>query len=231
MMVLQMAQMHQLIMQNAMLQALPPSALAPSGGPQAAARRPALQVGSAWGRHRAKEATQVNARGPGQLLFWELCVCNSEKHSFSSVKLLPCPLGSRGPTVWGPEIRPLEPGSPSTPLPSTPAPPTPAPAPPTPAPPTGRNQAERPGASAPPRVETGCVCAQDPQRARAAAPRAERRRPPPVHHHHHYAPPAPLQAVPAPGSVWPPGVAATALPPASSFPPAVRHVTGPQPQP
>lgn len=73
MMLLQMAQMHQVIMQNVMLQALPPSALALS-----------LQVGSAWSRHRAKEATQVNARGPGQLLFWKLCVCNSEKHSLGS---------------------------------------------------------------------------------------------------------------------------------------------------
>ncbi|KAM5277891.1 uncharacterized protein C21orf58 homolog isoform 2-T2 [Hipposideros larvatus] len=115
MMLLQMAQMHQVIMQNVMLQALPPSALVPSGGPQATARHPTLQ---------------------------------------------------------------------------------------------------------------------DPQRARPAVLRAERQKPPSVHHHHHYAPPAPLQTVPAPGSpapysMWPPVVSATALPPASSFLPTVCHVAGP----
>ncbi|XP_045858452.1 uncharacterized protein C21orf58 homolog isoform X3 [Meles meles] len=56
-------------------------------------------------------------------------------------------------------------------------------------------------------------------------PTPQRQRPPPVHHHHHYAPPAPLQAVPAPGplagySTWPSVVSATALPPACSFLPA-----------
>ncbi|KAF6385065.1 hypothetical protein mRhiFer1_008885 [Rhinolophus ferrumequinum] len=71
------------------------------------------------------------------------------------------------------------------------------------------------------------------QRAHAAVPRAEKRKPPSVHHHHHHpAPAAPLQAVPAPGSpapysVWSPVVPATALPPAASFLPTVRHVTGP----
>ncbi|XP_074177023.1 uncharacterized protein C21orf58 homolog [Rhinolophus sinicus] len=72
-----------------------------------------------------------------------------------------------------------------------------------------------------------------PSRGPPAVPRAEKRKPPSVHHHHHhYAPPAPLQAVPAPGSpapysVWSPVVPATALPPAASFLPTVRHVTGP----
>lgn len=55
MLLLQMAQMHQVIMQNVMLQALPPSALVPSGGPQATARHPTLQVGSAWSRHQASQ--------------------------------------------------------------------------------------------------------------------------------------------------------------------------------
>ncbi|KAF5921575.1 hypothetical protein HPG69_009144 [Diceros bicornis minor] len=42
-MLMQNAQMHQIIMQNLMLKALPPSALMPSGGPQAAPRHPTLQ--------------------------------------------------------------------------------------------------------------------------------------------------------------------------------------------
>lgn len=61
--------------------------------------------------------------------------------------------------------------------------------------------------------------------------RAERQKPAPVHHHHHYAPPAPLQAA-APGSavaypLWPSVVSATALPPAASYLPTVRHVAAP----
>nr|XP_017496013.2 uncharacterized protein C21orf58 homolog isoform X1 [Manis javanica]XP_017496014.2 uncharacterized protein C21orf58 homolog isoform X1 [Manis javanica]XP_017496015.2 uncharacterized protein C21orf58 homolog isoform X1 [Manis javanica]XP_017496017.2 uncharacterized protein C21orf58 homolog isoform X1 [Manis javanica]XP_017496018.2 uncharacterized protein C21orf58 homolog isoform X1 [Manis javanica] len=73
---------------------------------------------------------------------------------------------------------------------------------------------------------------QDPQWANPAVLRAERQKPPSVHHHHHYAPPAPLQAVPAPGpsgaySMWPSMVSATTIPPATSFLPAVRHVPGP----
>ncbi|XP_015416162.1 PREDICTED: uncharacterized protein C21orf58 homolog [Myotis davidii] len=60
--------------------------------------------------------------------------------------------------------------------------------------------------------------------------RAERQKPPSVHHHHHYAPPAPLQA--APGSpvaysMWPSVVSATALPPAASFLPTMRHLAAP----
>uniref|UniRef100_G1P9A8 DUF4587 domain-containing protein n=1 Tax=Myotis lucifugus TaxID=59463 RepID=G1P9A8_MYOLU len=60
--------------------------------------------------------------------------------------------------------------------------------------------------------------------------RAERQKPTSVHHHHHYAPPAPLQA--APGSpvaysMWPSVVSATALPPAASFLPTMRHLAAP----
>lgn len=75
MMLLQTAQTHQVIMQSLMLQALPPSALAPARGPQATSPHPTLQVRSAWRRHQAKEATQVNTPGPGKLLFWYLCMC------------------------------------------------------------------------------------------------------------------------------------------------------------
>ncbi|CAK6441999.1 unnamed protein product [Pipistrellus nathusii] len=61
--------------------------------------------------------------------------------------------------------------------------------------------------------------------------RAERQKQPSsVHHHHHYAPPAPLQAAPASPvaySAWPSVVSATALPPAASFLPTVRHVAAP----
>lgn len=51
-------------------------------------------------------------------------------------------------------------------------------------------------------------------------------------HLHHCAPPAVLQAAPAPGvpapySVWSPVASATALPPPASFLPPVRHVAGP----
>ncbi|XP_027441196.1 uncharacterized protein C21orf58 homolog [Zalophus californianus] len=61
---------------------------------------------------------------------------------------------------------------------------------------------------------------------------AQRQKRPSVHHHHHYAPPSPLQAIPAPGSLagyctWPTVVSATALPPASSFLPALHHLAGP----
>lgn len=80
--------------------------------------------------------------------------------------------------------------------------------------------------------QAGVCCVEDPQWANPAVLRAERQKPPSVHHHHHYAPPAPLQAVPAPGpsgaySMWPSMVSATTLPPATSFLPAVRHVPGP----
>ncbi|XP_046504216.1 uncharacterized protein C21orf58 homolog isoform X2 [Equus quagga] len=44
-MLMQNAQMHQIIMQNLMLKALPPSALTASGGPQAASLHPTPQVG------------------------------------------------------------------------------------------------------------------------------------------------------------------------------------------
>ncbi|XP_046504215.1 uncharacterized protein C21orf58 homolog isoform X1 [Equus quagga] len=62
--------------------------------------------------------------------------------------------------------------------------------------------------------------------------RAERQKPPSVHHHHHYTPPAPLQAIPVPGSpvgysLWPPVVSATALPPTAGFLPTVHHVAPP----
>ncbi|XP_036921056.1 uncharacterized protein C21orf58 homolog isoform X2 [Sturnira hondurensis] len=70
------------------------------------------------------------------------------------------------------------------------------------------------------------------QRAHPTVLRAERQKPPSVHHHHHYAPPAPLQAVPAPGSpmaysTWPMAVSATALPAAAGFLPSVRHMVAP----
>ncbi|XP_032721070.1 uncharacterized protein C21orf58 homolog [Lontra canadensis] len=63
-------------------------------------------------------------------------------------------------------------------------------------------------------------------------PTPQRQKLPSVHHHHHYAPPAPLQAIPAPGSLagystWPTVVSATTLPPASSFLPALHHLAGP----
>ncbi|XP_014642419.1 PREDICTED: uncharacterized protein C21orf58 homolog [Ceratotherium simum simum] len=64
-MLMQNAQMHQIIMQNLMLKALPPSALMPSGGPQAAPRHPTLQVGSAGSRHQGKGNAQIKTRGPG----------------------------------------------------------------------------------------------------------------------------------------------------------------------
>ncbi|XP_070263131.1 uncharacterized protein C21orf58 homolog [Myotis yumanensis] len=60
--------------------------------------------------------------------------------------------------------------------------------------------------------------------------RAERQKPPSVHHHHHYAPPAPLQAAlgsPVAYSMWPSVVSATALPPAASFLPTMRHLAAP----
>lgn len=78
-------------------------------------------------------------------------------------------------------------------------------------------------------LKCAAVCAEDPQPAHPAVQRAERQKPPSVHHHHHYAPPAPLPAPasPAPYPLWPPVVSATALPPASSFLPTVRHVSGP----
>ncbi|XP_066221994.1 uncharacterized protein C21orf58 homolog isoform X2 [Saccopteryx leptura] len=62
--------------------------------------------------------------------------------------------------------------------------------------------------------------------------RAERQKPLSVHHHHHYAPPAPLQAVPTPGSpvaysTWPAVVSATALPPAAGFLPTMCHMVAP----
>ncbi|XP_045052639.2 uncharacterized protein C21orf58 homolog isoform X3 [Desmodus rotundus] len=71
-----------------------------------------------------------------------------------------------------------------------------------------------------------------PQRAHPTVLRAERQKPSSVHHHHHYAPPAPLQAVPAPGSpvaysTWPAVVSATALPPAAGFLPTMHHVVAP----
>ncbi|XP_012905314.2 uncharacterized protein C21orf58 homolog isoform X2 [Mustela putorius furo] len=76
-----------------------------------------------------------------------------------------------------------------------------------------------------------------PSRGPPAAPPhpiPQRQKPPSVHHHHHYAPPAPLQAIPAPGSLagystWPAVVSATALPPASSVLPALHHLAGPAP--
>ncbi|KAF3815556.1 hypothetical protein GH733_016829 [Mirounga leonina] len=120
MMLMQNAQMHQIIMQNLMLKALPSSAFLPSGGSQAAPLHPTPQVGSAGDRH-----------GAGS----------------------PCP------------------------------------------------------------------------------PASQRQKQPSVHHHHHYAPPGPLQAIPAPGSLagyctWPTVVSATALPPASSFLPALHNLAG-----
>uniref|UniRef100_M3XQI9 DUF4587 domain-containing protein n=1 Tax=Mustela putorius furo TaxID=9669 RepID=M3XQI9_MUSPF len=76
-----------------------------------------------------------------------------------------------------------------------------------------------------------------PSRGPPAAPPhpiPQRQKPPSVHHHHHYAPTAPLQAIPAPGSLagystWPAVVSATALPPASSVLPALHHLAGPAP--
>uniref|UniRef100_A0A8C4LFE2 DUF4587 domain-containing protein n=1 Tax=Equus asinus asinus TaxID=83772 RepID=A0A8C4LFE2_EQUAS len=64
------------------------------------------------------------------------------------------------------------------------------------------------------------------QQVHPAILRAERQKPPSVHHHHHYTPPAPLQAIPVPGSpvgysLWPPVVSATALPPTAGFLPTV----------
>ncbi|XP_023441897.3 uncharacterized protein C21orf58 homolog [Dasypus novemcinctus] len=73
---------------------------------------------------------------------------------------------------------------------------------------------------------------QDAPWAQPGPLRAERRGAPSVHHHHHYAPAAPLQAAPAPATpvgyaAWPSVVAATALPQAAAFQPALRHVAGP----
>ncbi|XP_054433550.1 uncharacterized protein C21orf58 homolog [Pteronotus mesoamericanus] len=70
------------------------------------------------------------------------------------------------------------------------------------------------------------------QQAHPTVLRAERQKAPSVHHHHHYAPPAPLQAVAAPGSpvaysTWPAVVSATAPAPAAGFLPTVRHVVAP----
>lgn len=55
MLLLQNAQMHQVVMQSLMLQALPPPVLVPPRGLQAAPLHPALQVGSAWSRRGAKD--------------------------------------------------------------------------------------------------------------------------------------------------------------------------------
>ncbi|XP_030875173.1 uncharacterized protein C21orf58 homolog [Leptonychotes weddellii] len=55
MMLMQNAQMHQIIMQNLMLKALPSSAFLPSGGSQAAPLHPTPQVGSAGDRHGDEE--------------------------------------------------------------------------------------------------------------------------------------------------------------------------------
>ncbi|XP_013361201.1 PREDICTED: uncharacterized protein C21orf58 homolog isoform X2 [Chinchilla lanigera] len=73
---------------------------------------------------------------------------------------------------------------------------------------------------------------QDPRGTRPVALRAERQKPPAVHHHHHYAPSTSLQPGSVPGaslsySMWPPVVAATALPPATSFLPTMCHVASP----
>lgn len=85
-MLLQNAQMHQVIMQNLMLQAVPPTAPVSSRGPQATPLQPTRQVGSAWSRHQAKEATQINTRGPGQLLFWKLCISVTLKSTFLALR-------------------------------------------------------------------------------------------------------------------------------------------------
>uniref|UniRef100_A0A8C2YNC7 DUF4587 domain-containing protein n=1 Tax=Chinchilla lanigera TaxID=34839 RepID=A0A8C2YNC7_CHILA len=74
--------------------------------------------------------------------------------------------------------------------------------------------------------------ALDPRGTRPVALRAERQKPPAVHHHHHYAPSTSLQPGSVPGaslsySMWPPVVAATALPPATSFLPTMCHVASP----
>ncbi|KAM9254132.1 uncharacterized protein C21orf58 homolog [Dugong dugon] len=71
-----------------------------------------------------------------------------------------------------------------------------------------------------------------PQWAHPVLLRAGKQRLASVHHHHHYAPPAPLQPISVPGTsvgyaVWPSMVAATALPQAASFQPAVHQVAGP----
>ncbi|XP_032977926.1 LOW QUALITY PROTEIN: uncharacterized protein C21orf58 homolog, partial [Rhinolophus ferrumequinum] len=245
MMLLQTAQMHQVIMQSLMLQALPPSAMAPSQGPQATPQNPTLQVGSAWSRHQAKEATQVNTPVPGRLLFWNLCMCVTLQSTVWALGVCdelkppsaPVPPDEDGVVQSGVQ-KPATLGQavPTLPSPPAPAPPTRSPAPPTP----GSRPAPSPepggGTGQPQRLvalKWAAVCADLPQRAHAAVPRAEKRKPPSVHHHHHHpAPAAPLQAVPAPGSpapfsVWSPVVPATALPPAASFLPTVRHVTGP----
>uniref|UniRef100_A0A286XLT8 DUF4587 domain-containing protein n=1 Tax=Cavia porcellus TaxID=10141 RepID=A0A286XLT8_CAVPO len=74
--------------------------------------------------------------------------------------------------------------------------------------------------------------ALDPRGTRPAVLRAERQKPPAVHHHHHYVPSAQLQPGSMPGSqlsstVWPSVVAATSLPPATSFLPTMCHVASP----
>lgn len=61
---MQNAQMHQVLMQNLMLQALP-AAFLPSRGPQAAPPHPTPQVGSAGDRSEVKEAAQIKTRGLG----------------------------------------------------------------------------------------------------------------------------------------------------------------------
>ncbi|XP_003500639.1 uncharacterized protein C21orf58 homolog isoform X1 [Cricetulus griseus] len=84
-----------------------------------------------------------------------------------------------------------------------------------------------PGPTGPP-----AATLQDQRWAHRGVLRAEKQKPPLVHHHHHYAPPTQLQAAstsgaPAGYSVWPPVVAATALPHAASFLPTVSHLTEP----
>lgn len=73
MLLLQSAQMHQVIMHNLMLQALPLPVLVPPRG------HPTLQVGSAWSRRQAKDqrtwvAPALEAEHP----------CGSEQHSLGS---------------------------------------------------------------------------------------------------------------------------------------------------
>lgn len=81
---MQNAQMHQVLMQNLMLQALP-AALPPSRGPPAAPPHPIPQVGSPGAGLEVKEAARIKTRGPGWLFFCKsMHRCDSEKHRSDS---------------------------------------------------------------------------------------------------------------------------------------------------
>lgn len=248
-MLVQNAQLHQVIMHSLMLRALPPSKLAPSPGPQAAPLHPTLQVGSSGTDTKAIRPWRATSKSKSEALggfsSGNVHTCVTEKHIPGSrfviwprtCKSSPAPPEEEWRcAVQGPRSSSLSQMSSAGAWPSYPlhAPchhcPLLLPITLSWGPGGGKGEARSGLWSL--LKQAGVCCVEDPQWANPAVLRAERQKPPSVHHHHHYAPPAPLQAVPAPGpsgaySMWPSMVSATTLPPATSFLPAVRHVPGP----